>query len=65
VRTVRTALDDSQCGLGSDFFVKGKTYLVYADQSKLGITTSTLSGTKESADAKDDLTYLGKGRKAS
>lgn len=65
VRTVKTFVDESVCGFGSDFFVKGKTYLVYADQSKQGITTTTLSGSKESGDAKDDLTYLGRGRKTS
>lgn len=65
VRTVKTFVDDSVCGLGSDFFVRGKTYLVYADQSKQGITTTTLSGSKEGGDAKDDLAYLGKGRRTS
>lgn len=63
VRTVMTSLDDATCGLGSNFFVKGKAYLVYADRSTQGITTTTLSGSKEKADAKADLTFLGRGKR--
>ncbi len=63
VRAVKTFLDQGACGLGSDFFKKGRRYLVYAQISRQGLITSTLSGTKTSDDAQSDLKELGRGRR--
>ena len=61
IRTVITHVDSAACGLGQQFFLKGREYLVYATKNSQGLLTGSLSGTKDRANAKADLKYLGKG----
>lgn len=63
VRVVKTFLDQGACGLGTNFFKKGRRYLVYAESSSQGFITTTLSGSKSSDDAQSDLKELGRGRR--
>jgi len=61
IRTVKTHVDSAACGLGQQFFLKRREYLVYATKNSRGLITGSLSGTKDRANSKADLKYLGKG----
>lgn len=62
--TVQTAKHGATCGFG---FEKGKSYLVYAYETKQGeakvLSTNLCTRTRALGDAKDDLTELGEGAK--
>jgi hypothetical protein len=61
IRNVITHVDSATCGLGQEFFLKGREYLVYATKNSQRLLTGSLSGTKDRANAKADLKYLNKG----
>lgn len=60
-RTVATVTDESACGLGSGFFVKGRRYLVYARKYAGVRWVSLVDGTKDRAHAASDIKHLGAG----
>ncbi len=62
--TVQTAKHGATCGFG---FEKGKSYLVYANETKQGeakaLSTNLCTRTRALGDAKEDLAELGEGTK--
>lgn len=56
---VRTALNSAMCGYN---FIRGRTYLVYANVNDRVVSVSLCSRTKLFSAARDDIKYLSRNR---